>query len=148
MRRQTDVEGTVADDKGNSATIKGEKVETVDAPIITILAARCGPLAVSKEQGMVKENGTLPSRRVLSQDYIQRAAESELLVNHLNRTPWKHLPNPPYATATQPEVQIFQLVPVSVSVGITAYACVSPQPCQSGFSNRSFRHLMVETVQL
>ena len=59
LQRKVNVEGTVTDKAGNSAKLKGEKVETVEAPIITILAARIGPLAVSKEQGMVKEDGTI-----------------------------------------------------------------------------------------
>jgi hypothetical protein len=59
LQRKVNVEGTVSDGKGNSAKVKGEKFETVDAPIITILAARIGPLAVSKEQGMVKEDGSI-----------------------------------------------------------------------------------------
>ncbi len=41
------VEGKIKDDQGNEATVTGERHDTVDAPIITIIAARCGPLAVS-----------------------------------------------------------------------------------------------------
>jgi hypothetical protein len=43
----------------DGAKVSGEKAETVDAPIITIVAAHCGPLAVAKDKGMVKDDGTI-----------------------------------------------------------------------------------------
>lgn len=47
--KKQQVEGTVKDDAGNTATVTGERAETVTAPIITIIAAHCGPLAVANE---------------------------------------------------------------------------------------------------
>ena len=46
--KRENVEGQIRDTAGNTATVTGEKHETVDAPIITVVAAHCGPLAVAK----------------------------------------------------------------------------------------------------
>ena len=48
LTKRVNVEGKIKDDAGNTATVTGERAETVDAPIITIVAAHCGPLAASK----------------------------------------------------------------------------------------------------
>ena len=45
--KKVDVEGKIKDDAGNEATVTGEKGETMVAPIITIVAAHCGPLAAA-----------------------------------------------------------------------------------------------------
>jgi len=57
LSKRVNVEGKIKDEAGNTAMVTGEKAEIVDAPIITIVAAHCGPLAVAKGVGSVKEDG-------------------------------------------------------------------------------------------
>jgi len=49
LNQRLNVEGKIKDTAGNEATVTGEKHEAADAPIITIVAAHCGPLAVSSK---------------------------------------------------------------------------------------------------
>lgn len=49
LTKRVNVEGKIKDDAGNEATVTGERAETVDAPVVTIVAAHCGPLAVSSK---------------------------------------------------------------------------------------------------
>lgn len=56
MTQKTTVEGSVRVGNENLQT-RGEKAETVTAPIVTIIAARCGPLAVATGAGVVTETG-------------------------------------------------------------------------------------------
>ncbi|MGC4032756.1 MAG: hypothetical protein QM754_13695 [Tepidisphaeraceae bacterium] len=49
LTKRVQVEGEIKDTAGNTATVTGERAETVDAPIITIVAAHVGPLAVAKK---------------------------------------------------------------------------------------------------
>ncbi|HEX3356044.1 MAG TPA: hypothetical protein VHS31_03595 [Tepidisphaeraceae bacterium] len=56
QRETGDVRGTDGEKLG---TVTSETSKTVDAPIITIIAAHCGPLAVSADQGAVNESGAV-----------------------------------------------------------------------------------------
>lgn len=56
MTQKTTVEGSVRVGNENLQT-RGEKAEIVTAPIVTIVAARCGPLAVAAGAGVVSETG-------------------------------------------------------------------------------------------
>lgn len=51
------VEGDLTLDGQKVGTYRGEYSEPTDAAIVTIVAAKCGPLAVSSEGGMVTESG-------------------------------------------------------------------------------------------
>ncbi len=59
LSKRVNVEGKISDTHGNTATVTGERAEVVDAPIVTIVAAHCGPLAVAAGAGSVKENGAV-----------------------------------------------------------------------------------------
>ena len=52
LTKKVAVEGQVDDVK-----VTGERKEEVDAPIVTIIAAKIGPLAVAKDKGMVTADG-------------------------------------------------------------------------------------------
>ncbi|HQY87672.1 MAG TPA: hypothetical protein PK402_03375 [Tepidisphaeraceae bacterium] len=60
LMRRTEASGDVLTDGGEKVgEIKAEGHEEVEAPIITIVAAHCGPLCVGSKLGMIDENGKL-----------------------------------------------------------------------------------------
>lgn len=55
-KREVEASGTV---DGSNVTVKGQYAEAVDAYIIEIVAAKCGPFAGAKGKGVLKEDGTI-----------------------------------------------------------------------------------------
>ena len=59
MTRQEATSDVKTTDGEKVGTVTQEYSEPVDAPILTIVAAHCGPLAVSADQGAVSESGVI-----------------------------------------------------------------------------------------
>lgn len=55
-KRQAEATGKI---EGLDVKLKGEYAEPVDAVVVQIIAAKCGPFAGAKDRGVVKEDGTV-----------------------------------------------------------------------------------------